>query len=272
MPEDAESSSQALERYLRQQLDDLKLEVPQDDMEMMARFIEEEGLERDEKIEGVQAMLEGLVEVRLLGFIHWVLRISTDSQTLPDGVNDKLGTVVDEWDRLKALEAEAESSSDSSSDDEDARTRAKNVLESMTPEEKAAAQKAALLRQYAYVDADPENLAMMGLSLDGRDPNAPPPRSSAGSKAEEKAAEERRKAIEEALKLDGKKKKHRKNREGESMCYRCRGKEDWLIKACSGSACTQSQPRQDGIYGKNGARSAKEYCAAAEGSGQGCAG
>lgn len=143
---------------------------------------------------------------------------------MPDGVNDKLGTVVDEWDRLKALEEEAESSSDASSDDEDARTKAKNILESMTPEEKAAAQKAALLRQYAYVDADPEDLAMAGLSLDGRrDPNAPPPRSGAAGKADEKAAEERRKMIEDALKLDGKKKKHRKNREGEQHLAHWRG-------------------------------------------------
>ena len=29
----------------------------------MARFVEEEGLEREEKIEGVKGMLEGFVEV-----------------------------------------------------------------------------------------------------------------------------------------------------------------------------------------------------------------
>lgn len=29
---------------------------------MMARFVEEEGLERDEKTEGVKGMLEGVVE------------------------------------------------------------------------------------------------------------------------------------------------------------------------------------------------------------------
>lgn len=63
MSEAAESSSQALERYLTDQLDSLEIEVPQDDLEMMARFIEEEGLERDEKIEGVRAMLEGMTEV-----------------------------------------------------------------------------------------------------------------------------------------------------------------------------------------------------------------
>lgn len=60
---DGESSSQALERYLREQLASLSIEVPEDDLEMMARFIEEEGLEKDEKVEGVRAMVEGLVDV-----------------------------------------------------------------------------------------------------------------------------------------------------------------------------------------------------------------
>lgn len=32
----------------------------------MARFVEEEGLERGEKVEGVRDMLEGVVEVRLI--------------------------------------------------------------------------------------------------------------------------------------------------------------------------------------------------------------
>jgi hypothetical protein len=75
------------------------------------------------------------------------------------------------------------------------------------------AQKQALLRQYAYVDADPDELAMAGLSLEGRDPNAPA--KSAKEKEGEREKEERRKAIEEALRLDGKKKKHRKNKEGQ---------------------------------------------------------
>lgn len=63
MSEEAESSAQALERYLKQQLDDLNITVPEDDLEMMARFVEEEGLEKDEKVEGVRAMLEGMVDV-----------------------------------------------------------------------------------------------------------------------------------------------------------------------------------------------------------------
>lgn len=58
----AESSSQALERFLAAELEALGLEAPSDDVEYMARFIEEDGLEADEKIEGVKGMLEGVVE------------------------------------------------------------------------------------------------------------------------------------------------------------------------------------------------------------------
>lgn len=77
---DAESSSQALERYITAQLAALNLDVPADDVsaqtpllgswrssaysasqvEYMARFVEEEGLERVEKVEGVKGMLEGV--------------------------------------------------------------------------------------------------------------------------------------------------------------------------------------------------------------------
>lgn len=60
---EAESSSQGLERFLKKQLEDLSITVPEDDLEMMARFVEEEGLEKDEKVEGVRAMIEGLVDV-----------------------------------------------------------------------------------------------------------------------------------------------------------------------------------------------------------------
>ena len=62
---EAESSGQALERFMKEQFDVLAIEVPEDDLEMMARFVEEEGLEKDEKVEGVRAMIEGFVDVRL---------------------------------------------------------------------------------------------------------------------------------------------------------------------------------------------------------------
>jgi len=62
---EAESSGQALERFMKEQFTSLAIEVPEDDLEMMARFVEEEGLEKDEKVEGVRAMIEGFVDVRL---------------------------------------------------------------------------------------------------------------------------------------------------------------------------------------------------------------
>jgi hypothetical protein len=117
---------------------------------------------------------------------------------------------VDEYDRLKALELEAE---ESSSESEDEGKKRGNILDTLTPEELKAAQKAALLRQYAYVDTDSDELA--GLSIgEGRDPNAPA--RAGANKGEDKEKEDRRRAIEEALRLDGKKKKHKKNKEGES--------------------------------------------------------
>ena len=65
MSDEAESSGQALERFMKEQFGVLAIEVPEDDLEMMARFVEEEGLEKDEKVEGVRAMIEGFVDVRL---------------------------------------------------------------------------------------------------------------------------------------------------------------------------------------------------------------
>jgi hypothetical protein len=62
---EAESSGQALERFMKEQFSVLAIEVPEDDLEMMTRFVEEEGLEKDEKVEGVRAMIEGFVDVRL---------------------------------------------------------------------------------------------------------------------------------------------------------------------------------------------------------------
>ena len=50
------------------------------------------------------------------------------------------------------------------------------------------------------------------MSVEGRDPNAPAKTSK--EREGEREKEERRRAIEEALRLDGKKKKHRKNKEG----------------------------------------------------------
>ena len=77
MSDEAESSGQALERYMKEQFDALSIEVPEDDLEMMARFVEEEGLEKEEKVEGVRAMIEGFVDVRLESFSMWLKLMSS---------------------------------------------------------------------------------------------------------------------------------------------------------------------------------------------------
>ncbi|RXK39735.1 hypothetical protein M231_02928 [Tremella mesenterica] len=74
------------------------------------------------------------------------------------------------------------------------------------PVDLAAAQRAALLRQYAYLEGDSD------VEGDDRDPTAPARTGKATAEAK-KAADERRRLIEEALKLDGKKKKYRKQQE-----------------------------------------------------------
>lgn len=37
---------------------------------MMARFVEEDGIEREDKVEGVRGMLEGVIEVSRVG-VDW---------------------------------------------------------------------------------------------------------------------------------------------------------------------------------------------------------
>jgi len=74
MSDEAESSGQALERYMKEQFGVLAIEVPEDDLEMMARFVEEEGLEKAEKVEGVRAMIEGFVDVSV-PLRHWIVTI-----------------------------------------------------------------------------------------------------------------------------------------------------------------------------------------------------
>ncbi|WVR06096.1 hypothetical protein IAU60_003124 [Kwoniella sp. DSM 27419] len=195
-PDQAESSAQALERYILDQLSTLSLSVPHDDIEMMARFVEEEGLEREEKLEGVKGMLEGVV----------------DGGELPeDGVDEMLENVVDEMERLRAEdEARAREEEEAARSPSPTKQKPADILSSLTEEELAAARRQALLRQYAYVDGDEDEInAALGVT---RDANAPP-RGGAKESDEKKAAEERRRLVEAALRLDGKKKKFRKQQE-----------------------------------------------------------
>lgn len=105
----------------------------------------------------------------------------------------------------------------------------KDVLATLTPEEKAAAQRQALLRQYGYVEGGPEDEA-------AERGDAPPRGESARAAEEKKAAEERKALIEAALKLDGKKKKYKKQQEGE-----CELGQAWSGAHRSGPACAESE-------------------------------
>lgn len=131
--------------------------------------------------------------------------------------------MVDEWDRLQAEEEERKAQEAAESERISAKIGSgpltiagsptppdpKTILSTLTPEEIEAARRQAILRQYAYVEGRPEDEAAT------RDKNAPPKADTAKTAAEKKAAEERRSMIEAALKLDGKKKKYKKQQEGE---------------------------------------------------------
>lgn len=144
-------------------------------------------------------------------------------------MDEALGKVVDEWDRMRQEEEEriaqqaaaARGASISPCFNADAfwapadeaeksaspKPNVKNILSTLTPEELAAAQRQALIRQYGYIEGGPED--------EWRDRADGPPRGETARSAEEKkAAEERRAMIEAALKLDGKKKKYKKQQEG----------------------------------------------------------
>jgi hypothetical protein len=88
MSDDAESSGQALERFMKEQFSVLAIEVPEDDLEMMARFVEEEGLEKDEKVEGVRAMIEGFVDVGLSLSLHLSNSSRLHSRSEPKRADD----------------------------------------------------------------------------------------------------------------------------------------------------------------------------------------
>ncbi|WVQ76990.1 hypothetical protein IAR50_006669 [Cryptococcus sp. DSM 104548] len=199
--DDAESSAQALERYILAQLERLSLSAPQDDIEMMARFVEEEGLEREEKAEGVKGMLEGVV----------------DGGELPaEGVDEMLERVIDEQTRLHELDLERErEEAEANRSPSPEKIDASNILSTLTPEELAAARRQFLLRQYAYVDGEegsPEFPVPGAPDAEGRG-GAPPKGEKARELEAKRQAAERQKMIQEALYRDGRKKKHRKNEE-----------------------------------------------------------
>ena len=130
-----------------------------------------------------------------------------------------MGEAVDEWSRL-VKEAEELAAAEAvrewfdqaelmTADTPPPEANIKNILNNLTEEEMAIARKQALLRQYGYVEGGPED---EDLTREG-----PPRVDSAKTSAEKKAADERRSLIEAALKLDGKKKKYKKQQESEHL-------------------------------------------------------
>ena len=72
----------------------------------MARFVEEEGMEKEEKVEGVRGMLEGMVEGVSHEAIHISLAQAGHQGEFPsEGVDEAVGKVIDEWGRLQDEEA-----------------------------------------------------------------------------------------------------------------------------------------------------------------------
>lgn len=125
---------------------------------------------------------------------------------------DEWSRLVKEAEELAAEEAEREWFCQAvlmTADTPPPEANIKNILNNLTEEELAIARKQALIRQYGYVEGGPED---EDLTREG-----PPRTDSAKTSAEKKAADERRSLIEAALKLDGKKKKYKKQQESEHL-------------------------------------------------------
>lgn len=118
-----------------------------------------------------------------------------------DDTLDKIITHHDEMRAAAQARAAEEAAANASPEPEEIDHEA--ILASATEEELAAARKAALLRQYAYVEGGPAD------ELEDR--AGAPPRGVAAAEAEAKRkAEERKRLIMEAMRIDGMKKKNRK--------------------------------------------------------------
>jgi hypothetical protein len=139
-------------------------------------------------------------------------------------LDEALGRVVDEWDRLKIEEVEAKAAAEQrtvpflpldSSPQPPLIELASPSAPSPPPEpdplaglsEKEIAKLHAM--RYAYLEG--EEPPIFDDSTRG---DAPPKRHAATEAEAKKLAEEKRQLIEAAIKLDGKKKKHRRQQEG----------------------------------------------------------
>lgn len=120
--------------------------------------------------------------------------------------------------------------------------------------------------RYAYVDGDPEELAAALEALRGD----APPRGAHQTEAEaKKAADEKRALIEAALKLDGRKKKYKKQQEGEFG----QAKSHLVLRlTLASSRLDGAEPEsgKGGIQGADGTGGSQERVAGKEGEGPGC--
>ncbi|KAG7532223.1 hypothetical protein FFLO_03691 [Filobasidium floriforme] len=228
------SEPETLESFISAKFTALALSIPEDDVEYIARLVEEEELEDDDKKEGVKGMLEGFLPVK-------------DGQTPEDlDLDPTITNIINHWrDRRAAAvaaaaaqEAAAEgeegaegdgdtgSESDSARDDgegdgdgqggsrkpststpaEKKAHRAKvkaqtSLIASLSPEELAAAQRRALLAQYGYVED--ENVVQDDTSGGARGETL-------RKREEEKEAKERRALIDAAIRGEAKRKKKSK--------------------------------------------------------------
>ena len=135
----------------------------------------------------------------------------------PTGIDHAIDQVFEHWQNLRETQlAEAEaagdaagsSSSDDDSDDDHEQEAGemskgeksrKALLDSLTPEELAAAQKRALLAQYGYVEEDVYEAGDSGMGG-----------STLRMRAEDKEASDRRALIDKAIREEGRRKRKRK--------------------------------------------------------------
>ncbi|KAI5452165.1 hypothetical protein NCC49_001103 [Naganishia albida] len=199
----------SLEDFISEKLSALKLEIPADDVEYIARLVEEEELEEIDKKEGVKGMVEGYMTEDML-------QASTDDAE-PSGIDRAIDQVLEHWHTLRATQlAEAEaaagaagsSSSDNDSDSDHGEGAGemskgekarKALLDSLTPEELAAAQKRALLAQYGYVEEDAYEAGESGMGG-----------STLRRREEDKEASDRRALIDKAIREEGRRKRKSK--------------------------------------------------------------
>ncbi|KAJ9122532.1 hypothetical protein QFC22_001961 [Naganishia vaughanmartiniae] len=204
-------AAQTLEDFITEKFTALKLEIPSDDVEYIARLVEEEELEEVDKKEGVKGMVEGFMPEDMLN------QEEHNDQELSQ-IERAIDQVLVYWQDLRstriaeesaAAEARQANSSGEDSSDSESETEGgdtaemskgqkarKALLDSLTPEELAAAQKRALLAQYGYVEEDgydAGNSGMAGSTLRKRE--------------EEKEAADRRALIDKAIKEEGKRKR-----------------------------------------------------------------